>query len=64
MANKVLNKTGVKNIMGQTWENYKGLHIMELRRNMFIFTFPNSSSAEVVLFKVSQYVMNDLISLQ
>lgn len=48
---KKLNIKAVKEIIAKAWSTYSGLHITELGKNMFLFTFNQEADAVEVLKK-------------
>lgn len=61
---KVLNRVAAKTIIAKAWGEPKGLKVVDMGPNIFMFTFKDKKETQDVLRRGPWYIMNHLISLQ
>lgn len=61
---KTLNKNAVKDIISKAWSAYPDLHISELGKTLYLFSFTSEDHTKDVMRRASWFVMNHLLSLQ
>lgn len=61
---KIYNIKAVKEIMAKAWSSYSEIHISEVGKNMFLFSFQKNEDAIEVLRKCPWFVMSNLLCLE
>lgn len=64
LTTQTLNKAAIKEIMSKCWNLYPDLHITELGKTLYLFSFSSEEHTKDVMRHVPSFVMNHLLSLQ
>ncbi|KAM1553593.1 hypothetical protein TB2_006255 [Malus domestica] len=64
LANKTLNKWGVRNILRSSWKEWGGVEVKWVKDNTFIITVQDESTASMILSQVPWAVMKQNFSVR
>ncbi|KAJ1420181.1 Zinc finger, CCHC-type [Sesbania bispinosa] len=64
LSQKPLNRGAVKNILAKAWEGYGDFQIIDMGKNLFLFSFSDKKEALEIIKKGPWFIMGFLLSLQ